>query len=341
MKKVSVIVPAYNAHDTLARCLGSLVNQTLEDIEVIVTDDASKDDTLEIMRRCEKLYPDKVIAIEGKVNRGSGGARNQALDIASGEYIGFVDSDDYVISNMYELLYNKAKEMDADIVDSGMYQEAINKNVLLVDDSMTGEIDDEKRRKLILGGGYLCSKIYRRSLFEEPKVRLRENAFSMADNEVIRFMFFKAKNVYIVKEVLYWYADSPGSATKAMNLDVYYDAVYGVMKALYDICHEHPLYEGLSKQAIESVLITWYLYCINRCLYDNIAKLGVSLDNVPLYFEGTSEKINNMLQKVANLRKEVITGNFRDNPDVIGSMSEVDLRIIEECDRRYLNNRGL
>ena len=116
MKKVSIIVPAYNAHDTLARCLGSLVNQTLQEIEIIVVNDASTDDTWEIMERCEKQFSDKVIIIDGKENRGPGGARNQGLDIATGEYIGFVDSDDYVADNMYEHLYSKAKEKDADIV---------------------------------------------------------------------------------------------------------------------------------------------------------------------------------------------------------------------------------
>ena len=110
MKKVSIIVPAYNSHDTLARCLGSLVNQTLSDIEIIVINDASTDDTWEIMKRCEAQFPDKVMIIDGGINRGSGGARNQGFDMASGEYIGLVDSDDYVHPEMYERLYNRAKD---------------------------------------------------------------------------------------------------------------------------------------------------------------------------------------------------------------------------------------
>ena len=335
MKKVSVIVPAYNAHDTLGRCLTSLVNQTLEDIEIIVVNDASKDDTLEIMRRCEALYPGKVIAVDGKTNRGGGGARNQALDIASGEYIGFVDSDDYIASNMYEALYSKAKECDADIVDCGMYQEAIDKNVLLINDTMTGEITDEKRRELILGGGYLCSKIYRRILFEDPKVRFRENIPALNDNDIIRYMFFRAKNVFTVKEVFYWYSNTPASATKTKNLDAYYNSLYSAMEGVYGLCHVCPEYKDLSKQAIQSVLAKWYLYCINRCLYDRIARLGASVDNVPLYFENNDEKINGMLKKLTELRKEILDEDYHDNPDLTGSISEIDLKIMEECDKSF------
>ena len=74
MKKVSVIVGAYNAHATLARCLTSLVHQTLEDIEIIVVNDASKDDTLDIMKRCQQQFPDKMIVVNNEKNMGCGGA---------------------------------------------------------------------------------------------------------------------------------------------------------------------------------------------------------------------------------------------------------------------------
>ena len=74
MKKVSVVIPAYNAHDTLARCLGSLVNQTLQDIEVVVVNDASKDETIDICNRCKAAFPDKVVVVDSKENLGCGGA---------------------------------------------------------------------------------------------------------------------------------------------------------------------------------------------------------------------------------------------------------------------------
>jgi hypothetical protein len=209
--------------------------------------------------------------------------------------------------------------------------------VIPVDDSMVGAIDEAKRRKLILSGVYLWSKRYRRSLFEEPRVRFREHIPVLNDNDIIRYMYFRAKNVYTVKEVFYWYADTPASATKTKSLDAYCGSLYSVMKSVYDLCHGFPQYKGLSKQAIESALTVWYLYSVNRCLYDQIARLGATVDNVPLYFENLDKKTEDMLKRIANLRKTVIEGDFRDNPDVVDSVSEVDLRIIEECDKRYLH----
>ena len=109
MKKVSVIVPVYNAEKTLTDCLGNLVHQTLEDIELILVNDASTDGSLEILLSCERQFPDKVLLINSSENLGAGGARNLALDMAQGEYVGFVDADDMVDSHMYEKLYTAAK----------------------------------------------------------------------------------------------------------------------------------------------------------------------------------------------------------------------------------------
>ena len=96
MKKVSIIIPAYNCEKTLVECLGNVVHQSLKDIEVIIVDDASTDGTWNIIAECERQFPDLIMAIKSEVNSGPGGARNIGLMYASGEYIGFVDSDDRI-----------------------------------------------------------------------------------------------------------------------------------------------------------------------------------------------------------------------------------------------------
>ena len=113
--KVSVIVPVYNVEEYLAPCLDSLVKQTLQDIEIIVVNDGSPDNSQEIIDRYVKKYPNLVKAMI-KENGGQASARNMALEIAKGEYVNFVDSDDWVKIDMYENMYKKAKEEDADIV---------------------------------------------------------------------------------------------------------------------------------------------------------------------------------------------------------------------------------
>ena len=116
--EVSIIVPVYNVEKYLKRCVSSLKNQTLEDIEIILVDDSSTDSSLEI---CKKMASeDTRIKVIHKVNEGAGFARNAALEIAQGKYIGFADSDDFVEPDMYETLYKKAEEYSSDLVLSGV-----------------------------------------------------------------------------------------------------------------------------------------------------------------------------------------------------------------------------
>ena len=106
MKKVSVVIPCYNAAAWLPKCFLSLAEQTMgmEDLELIFVDDASTDNgrTWEMLLLFERAYPDSVIVIRLEENRRQGGARNEALLYASGEYISFVDADDWVLPGLYE-----------------------------------------------------------------------------------------------------------------------------------------------------------------------------------------------------------------------------------------------
>src|SRR5699024_7335683 len=115
MIKVSIIVPVYGVEEWLSRCLDSLVNQTLNDIEIIVVNDGSPDNSQAIIDEYERKYPDMVKGYQ-KENGGLSDARNYGMKYATGEYIAFVDSDDYVDLTMYEKLYLKAKEDNADAV---------------------------------------------------------------------------------------------------------------------------------------------------------------------------------------------------------------------------------
>lgn len=334
MKKVSIVVPAYNSHNTLARCLGSLVNQTLEDIEIIVVNDASTDDTWDIMLRCEAQFPDKVIVVDGGVNRGSGGARNQGFDIASGEYIGLVDSDDYVAPNMFELLYNRAKELDADIVDCGYYSEQNDKATIFTGDNVTGVLDKTKRDILIPNGGYLVTKIFKRELFNEPRIRMREKVRCLEDTEIMIYMFLRAKTLANVKEVLYNYCDTSESATKTIDLDTYVDSIYGAIKSTYDVCHVLPEYNE-SIGAIEYAMINIYSYGVNRCLYDQIKRYGADKGSIGKLFEAIPPKEKELIKKLAHLKWDVVTGTYDGNAEVKKRISDIDIAIMKECDRRF------
>ena len=128
MIKVSIIVPFYNVENYIEKCLQSLVNQTLEDVEIILVNDGSQDGTEEIAKQFVEKYPNKIMYLE-KENGGLSDARNYAIPYAKGEYIAFLDSDDYVEANMYEEMYNKAKEENLDYVECDFLWEYPNKTL--------------------------------------------------------------------------------------------------------------------------------------------------------------------------------------------------------------------
>ena len=114
MPKFSVILPVYNVEKYLRECLESLVNQTLKDIEFICVNDGSTDSSLDILNEYAKK--DSRFVIINQHNQGQGVARNNALAVAKGEYVAFVDPDDWVETNMFEELYLKFKETNVDVI---------------------------------------------------------------------------------------------------------------------------------------------------------------------------------------------------------------------------------
>ena len=123
MKKVSVIVPVYNAEKYLEKCISSIANQTLDDIEILAINDGSKDNSLNILDNLSIKYKDKIRVFD-KPNGGAGSARNIGIDNATGEFIKFVDADDYLSLNILERMYTIAKEKKVSLV-RGNYQTII------------------------------------------------------------------------------------------------------------------------------------------------------------------------------------------------------------------------
>ena len=126
MPKVSVIVPIYNVEKYLEKCINSLLSQTLEDIQIILVNDGSKDNSGNIAKEYEKNNKNRVIYVE-KENGGLSDARNYGLKYATGDFIAFLDSDDYIEKNAYEEMYNKAIEENVDYVECDFIWEFPNK----------------------------------------------------------------------------------------------------------------------------------------------------------------------------------------------------------------------
>lgn len=153
--KVSVVVPVYNVEQYLEKCLDSVVNQTLADIEIIVVNDGSTDGSWEVIEKYKNVYPEKIKAYT-KTNGGLSDARNYGLSFSSGEYVGFLDSDDFVDLEMYEVMYMKAKEKDYDIVECNLHHTYEN-----YEDTEIGVNNTDKRWLLRDGRSVVWNKIYR------------------------------------------------------------------------------------------------------------------------------------------------------------------------------------
>ena len=161
MPKVSVIIPVYNTEKFLRKCLDSVCNQTLQDIEIICINDCSTDGALEILR--EYARKDKRIKlIELFENGGAAKARNIGIDIAEGEYLGFVDSDDFVDLDFYEKLYTRAIKAEVEIA-KGNYKNAENNEI---DFALNEEI---RKNKTSMAFAY-CSAIYSNNLISKNNI---------------------------------------------------------------------------------------------------------------------------------------------------------------------------
>ncbi len=127
--KVSVIVPVYNVEPYIERCLQSLISQTLQELEIILVDDASSDHSEDIILSYQQQYPEKIIYLK-KEHSGLSDTRNHGLAHARGEYVAFLDSDDYVETEMYETMYQKARTERKKVVECDFYLAYPKKNVL-------------------------------------------------------------------------------------------------------------------------------------------------------------------------------------------------------------------
>ncbi len=209
--KLSIIVPVYNmaADGKLEYCLESLVNQTIADYEIIAVDDCSTDESFSVLKRYENRFPGKFHAVHSEVNKHQGGAKNIGLRLAKGDWIGFIDSDDWITPDMYERLVTRAEETGADLAGcdyslTGEHSMKVGQVVPNNKKEQAGILDAEKRRSLILDGGSLVVKIFRRSMILEHGLWFPENIF-YEDNALGNSYLLLANRFEYLEEPLYYY----------------------------------------------------------------------------------------------------------------------------------------
>ncbi|MDF2556947.1 MAG: glycosyltransferase [Bacillales bacterium] len=204
--KLSVVVIVYNTERFLEECLDSLVNQTLSDIEIIVVNDESTDNSLDIIKQYRKLYSN--IRIINQKNSGGAVAGNRGLMAAKGEYVTIIDSDDVVVKNAYEKMYKKAKDEEADIVIGRpmQYIDGEKKEISYAKERLVWAKDrivtDIGSFPEIFYDGFYWNKIYRRD-FLIPNECLMPDGMLYADRPMVHKAFLLANKIVIINDVVY------------------------------------------------------------------------------------------------------------------------------------------
>lgn len=250
MSKVSIIVPFYNVEGYMEKCLDSLVNQTLDDIEIILVNDGSKDRSIDIAKKYIKEYPKKIVYLE-KENGGLSDSRNFALPHAKGEYIAFLDSDDYVEKNMYEEMYNLAIKDNSDLVECDFYWEYPDKRKEDIGKLYNGKEEMLEKIRVVA-----WNKLIKREILEKSKVEFPKG-FRYEDVEFTYKLIPYIEKVSFIKKPFVHYVQRQGSISNTQNERT--KEIFQVLEHVIDYYKENNIYEKY-KTVLEYVYIR-YAFC--------------------------------------------------------------------------------
>ena len=260
--KLSIIVPVYNTSKYLKKCLDSLVNQTLEEIEVIVVNDGSTDNSVDIIKSYEKKYKNKMVFLDKK-NGGQGSARNLGIKYAKGEYIGFVDSDDFVDLKMYEEMYEVAKSNKSDIVicnTTDFYEKDNSEEVT----SLAFNNNVNNKEAIIKCVPCILNKIYKKDLLVKSEFKFNESIW-YEDLSYSIIMLMNAKKINYIEDPFYYYLHrntstmNNNNAQKNLNIIKAYDELVKYAK-------ENNLYKKFKDELDYILLKEVYISTINRVI---------------------------------------------------------------------------
>lgn len=267
--KVSVIVPVYNVEKYIKKCLDSLVNQTLDGVEIIVVNDGSPDNSQKIIDEYTKKY--KNVKSYIKENGGLSDARNYGIKKATGEYISFVDSDDYIRNDMLEIMYNYAIKEDLDVVVCDSINVYDNGSEILI--KSNNNYSDNDVRNYIISPPMACTRLFKKTIFD--KIQFKKNIY-YEDLEMTPKVVNITDKIGFVSEGLYYYVQRDGSIMKQNVFNKKLLNIFDVLKSNKDLL-EDKFPEEIEYMYITHLLRTASLRFLN---YDNGKEYIYKIHNI-------------------------------------------------------------
>lgn len=251
MQKISIIVPIYNVEPFLRKCVKSLLDQTHENIEIILVNDGSPDNSKQI---CDDFaLQDSRIKVIHQENKGLCGARNAGLDVATGDYIAFVDSDDYVTKDMFEYLLNLLTKTNSDISACRFFSLNNSGNISVRTDGIDHILSKEEAVEDIVTKfslrTFFCNKLFKKELFSNKRF---PEGFVFEGTHFIHEIFLEVDKVVFGAEAKYYYRDFSESIVNTMSYKNRIDYVYAHCKRYIDL---HLLYPELAPNLLFDVVL--------------------------------------------------------------------------------------
>ena len=288
MPKVSVIVPFYNVELYIKKCLESLVNQTLDDMEIILVNDGSQDGSNKIALNYKEKYPNKIVYIE-KENGGLSDARNYGMCYAKGDYIAFLDSDDYVEPNTYEKLYGKAITTNADMVECDFYWEYPNKKIHDKNANYKNESDRYANARVVA-----WNKLYKKDVLLNSKIEFPKG-LRYEDVEFFYKILPQLNKIELINEPLIHYIQRENSITYVQNERT--SEIFTILDNVIEYYRQKGLYEKYSAE-LE--------YMCTRILLGSSLKRIVKIPNKRVKKELLNKTIDTVYERFPNWKKNKI-----------------------------------
>lgn len=264
MPEISIIVPVYQVEQYLEKCVDSILNQTFSDFELILVDDGSKDRSPEICEEYAKR--DTRVKVIHKENGGLSDARNAGLEIATGKYIGFVDSDDYIAADMYEMLYQNLQTYQADMAAVEMMDIYEGRAIKKKYEQPLEVFDQKAAIQAVLDGralyAYATNKLYKKELFQTVRYPVGK---TVEDAYIIIDLLVQCQKIVVINQQKYFYLRRLDSITGQQFSKKNFDVIEAWQKNKQKV---DPLYPDLEKNSLRR--LCWaYFYVLDKIVASN------------------------------------------------------------------------